>query len=312
MALVTAKIEVPSSAADATEEALLERGVAGWSLLEDAIAGRAWIVGIFADVPEGRRRWLELRPRLPAAPLGKPEWRRLPARQWRHSYRAHFRAWKCGRLHWVPAWQRGKFRLPRGQAVLWLDPGLAFGTGNHETTRLCCERLVAWAEKRSSKGGLRHPRPGRVVDAGCGSGILALSAARLGLRDVVGFDSDPVAVRISRRNAACNGLAGRVFFFESELAAGLAGSPADLVLANIQADVLMRHAPALTGAVASGGTLVMSGILVSERPVVCAAFAALVPDWIRRSRRLGEWCDLVFTRAPAPVKSAVENRRNRK
>ena len=300
MSLVTVKIEIPASASDAAEEALLEHGVAGWSLLEDAIAGRAWIVGIFGDAPEGRRQWRELQPRLPAAPLRKSGWRRLPASRWRDSYRTHFRAWKCGRLHWVPAWQRRKFQLPRGHAVLWLDPGLAFGTGNHETTRLCCQRLVALAGKQSSPGGPRRAAPGRVIDAGCGSGILALSAVKLGFRDVLGFDSDPVAVRISRSNAAVNRLSGRVGFFEAGLEAGLSGREADLVLANIQADVLIGNAAALISAVAPDGALVLSGILAFERAQVRAVFAALAPGWRIGSKKMGEWCDLVLTRGPGP------------
>src|SRR5690606_20866337 len=104
-------------------------------------------------------------------PLGSPAYRMLGDADWRDSYKEHFKAWQFGRLHWVPVWQRESFTLPEGDAVLWLDPGLAFGTGNHETTRLCVERLVTLTEERGPVG--------RVVDAGCGSGILALSAALL-------------------------------------------------------------------------------------------------------------------------------------
>ena len=127
--------------------------------------------------------------------------------------------WRFGRLHWVPIWEREAFRLPPGDAVLWLDPGLAFGTGNHETTRLCVERLVALAERREKAGEAKAGA--RVIDAGCGSGILALSAALLGFRDVRGFDNDPEAVRVSGENAALNGLADRVEFFVGDLVGGL-------------------------------------------------------------------------------------------
>src|SRR5262249_19203508 len=155
-----------------------------------------------------RTQWSELMSQLTAAgvaTLGAPVERTLADADWRESYKAHFKPWQFGRLHWVPVWERETFKLPPGGAVLWLDPGLAFGTGNHETTRLCVERLVALAEERGTAG--------RVIDAGCGSGILALSAALLGYRDVVGFDNDPEAVRVSEENAALNGLAGRVGFF---------------------------------------------------------------------------------------------------
>lgn len=293
MALHEIKTEVPASAADAIDQVLLELGVEGWSLLEDAIAKRAWIVGIFSNEAEVRARWAELVPLLPVALLTEPALRAVADADWRDSYKAHFHAWQFGRLHWVPEWERGKFSLPPGDAVLWLDPGLAFGTGNHETTRLCVERLVALAA--SDRGQTTSDRR-RVIDAGCGSGILALSAALLGFRDITGFDNDPEAVRVSEENAAFNGLAGRVKFFAGDLVSGLSGQRADVVLANIQADVLMRFARELLAAVAPGGALVLSGILAIERDQVRNAFADLVPGWTVGSRMMGEWSDVLLVR----------------
>ena len=288
MTLTEIRVEIPAGSADAADEALLETEEAGWSLLEDAIAGRAWIVGIFSGEGEARSRWTALQPRLPVTPLSAPVIRAVAEADWRDSYKAHFQAWHFGRLHWVPVWERATFRLPAGDAVLWLDPGVAFGTGNHETTRLCCERLVA----RVAAGG----PPSRVVDAGCGSGILALSAALLGCREVVAFDNDPEAVRVSRENAALNGLVGRVQFSVGDLAGGLGDRSADLVLANIQADVLVGHARELIAAVAPGGELILSGILAAEGSAVRAAFTAAAPGWTTDSRVLGEWCDLALGR----------------
>jgi ribosomal protein L11 methyltransferase len=291
MALFEIKAEIPADAADLADHVLLELGIEGWSLLEDSIAKRAWIVGIFANEADARTRWKELIPPLAAAgvmPHAAPEWRSLGDADWRDSYKAHFKAWQFGRLHWVPIWERGKFQLPDGHAALWLDPGLAFGTGNHETTRLCIERLVAFASKTGARG--------TVVDAGCGSGILALSAALLGFRAVVAFDNDPEAVRVAEENAVANGLIGRVHFFTGDLVSGLAGRQADMVLANIQADVLMRFAPQLLGAVAPGGALVLSGILANELEKVREVFADAARDWEVDSHVMGEWSDLVLVR----------------
>lgn len=287
--LAEIKIEIPPSEVGPVEDILLEQGDGAWSVLEDAIARRAWIVGIFPAEAGARAAWAGLAPLLPGGLAPNPEVRRLAGRDWADSYKAHFKAWQFGRLHWVPVWERGTFALPPGHAVLWLDPGLAFGTGNHETTRLCCERLAALAEA--------GPAGRRVVDAGCGSGILALSAALLGFGRIEGFDLDPEAVRVSRENAELNGLEGRVRFFEADLAAGLRDGPADLVLANIQADILIRNADALAATVAPGGSLVLSGILASEIGSVRAAFAAAAPGWSSDSRTLGEWCDLSLTRS---------------
>ena len=294
MALFEIKTEIPFVTAETADTTLLEHGLGNWSVLEDVIVKRAWLVGIFADEREAAKAWDGLTPLLAAAgvePVGEVVRRSMGDADWRDSYKAHFHAWRFGRLHWVPVWERETFALPAGEAVLWLDPGLAFGTGNHETTRLCVERLVGLAET-----GDRKPDGLRVVDAGCGSGILALSAALLGFRDVTGFDNDPEAVRVSEENAALNGLAGSVRFFVGDLVTGFVGGPADVLLANILANILIQYARELTAAVAPGGTLLLSGILAVEVGQVQAAFAAVAADWPQDSRTMGEWSDVVLRR----------------
>jgi ribosomal protein L11 methyltransferase len=297
MNLVEIKAEIAPSSVEAADNVLLETGVEGWSIYEEIVMPRAWLLGVFVGAAEAQARWAELGPRLTAAAVvtyGAPVVRSLSDQDWKESYKAHFKAWRFGRLHWVPEWERSTHQVSPGEVVLWLDPGLAFGTGNHETTRLCCERLVAFAEKREAEGG--RGREIRVIDAGCGSGILTLSAALLGFCDIVGFDNDPEAVRVSEQNAALNQLTGRVRFLAGDLVTGLAGQQAGLVLANIQADVLQRFAPNLVGAVAPGGTLVLSGILATECDTVRATFAATAPGWSLESRVLGEWSDVQMVR----------------
>jgi ribosomal protein L11 methyltransferase len=287
MPLFELRTEIPAYAVEAADLTLLEAGRGNWSVLEDVIVKGAWIVGICADAREAQAQWRELAPLLMAAgaaPVNEPVGRVLADVDWRDSYKAHFHAWCFGRLHWVPVWERGKYVLPAGEAALWLDPGLAFGTGNHETTRLCVERLVNLAETRGVSG--------RVIDAGCGSGILALSAALLGFREIVGFDNDLEAVRVSEENAVLNGLTGRVQFSVGDIATSLAGRRADVVLANIQEDVLGRFARELLGAVAPGGALVLSGILAVENEKVRAAFSAVAPGWQVDSRVMGDWSDV--------------------
>jgi ribosomal protein L11 methyltransferase len=214
--------------------------------------------------------------------------RSLPEQEWRDSYKAHFHAWQFGRLHWVPVWERASYKVPVGDAVLWLDPGQAFGTGNHETTRLCIERLVEHAAGENSKG--------RVIDAGCGSGILALSAAKLGYANVTGFDNDPEAIRVSVENACLNGLEAKVRFHVGDLITGLVDVQADVVTANILANVLMQFAGDLTRSVAPGGWLILSGILKSECEQVRSTFRALLPDWRQDARTLGDWSDVLLVR----------------
>ena len=300
MDLVEIKIEIPPAAVEGADLAMLELGVEGWSILEDVIAKRAWIVGVFSTRSEAEARWVELSPMLAGENPGGPEIRELAEAEWRDSYKAHFKAWKFGRLHWVPVWEKDTYVVPKGDEVLWLDPGLAFGTGNHETTRLCVERMVEYEREMISSG--RDVAGMAVIDAGCGSGILALSAAKLGFRNIEGFDNDPEAVRVSDENAELNELQGCVTFFVGDLVSGLRGRSAELVLANILADVLIRFAHELGAAVAPGGRLILSGILAAENELVRKAFREAAPGWPMDFRILGEWSDVVLTRPLAPGK----------
>ena len=162
------------------------------------------------------------------------------------------------RLWIVPSWHDA----PDPEAmVLVLDPGMAFGTGSHPTTRLCLE----WLE-RSVTPGLS------VLDYGCGSGILAIASARLGAAEVVGVDIDEQAVIASRSNAERNGVSARFQDSERELSGQF-----DLVIANILANPLKVLAPAICGHVRRGGRLALSGILSEQTGDLIAAYAPYLP-----------------------------------
>ena len=159
-----------------------------------------------------------------------------------------------GRLWIVPSWHTA----PDPQAlVLVLDPGMAFGTGSHPTTRLCLE----WLERTVMPGG-------SVLDYGCGSGILGIAAARLGATEVLGVDIDPQAVVTARNNAARNAVHAR---FEDS-AAKIHGQ-FDLVVANILSNPLKALAPAISSHVRPGGWLALSGILSAQAGELIAAYA---------------------------------------
>lgn len=162
------------------------------------------------------------------------------------------------RLWIVPSWHDA----PDPEAmVLVLDPGMAFGTGSHPTTRLCLE----WLE-RSVTPGLS------VLDYGCGSGILAIASARLGAAEVVGVDIDEQAVIASRSNAERNGVSVRFQDSGREL-----NGQFDLVVANILANPLKVLAPAICGHVRRGGRLALSGILSEQTGDLIAAYAPYLP-----------------------------------
>ncbi len=290
MAVFELKAEVVLGAVPAIEDLLAEREEQHLMVLEDKPSARAWLTGYFDTKDQAHAAWQEFRALLDTSWLmAEPTVNELADKNWKESYKEHFKAWKFGRLHWVPVWERDVFQLPQGEEVLWLDPGMAFGTGNHETTRLVVERLVSLCGEHGPKG--------RVIDAGCGSGILALSAAKLGYQNIAAFDNDPLAVDVSKENAELNGLTGRIEFYVGDLVTGLAGRQADVLLANIQADVLMKFARELLGALSPAGVLILSGILASEQAQVRALFESMPGDWSTDSRVLGEWSDLVVVRA---------------
>jgi ribosomal protein L11 methyltransferase len=174
-----------------------------------------------------------------------------------------------GRLWIVPSWHEAP---DMGAINLVLDPGMAFGTGSHPTTRLCLE----WLE-REVRGGER------VLDYGCGSGILAIAAARLGAASVAGVDIDPQAVEAARANAERNGVTAA--FFDS--AAPVAGEY-DLVVANILSNPLRVLAPAICAHVRRGGRLALSGILREQTDEIVGIYARWLPlrvadvreDWV--------------------------------
>jgi ribosomal protein L11 methyltransferase len=274
-----------------------------WALEVDAMGAIFQLAGFFDDAGTARTAWAEVRAAFPALPE-HPRETALDDRDWKEAYKAYLRPWSAGDLHWVPVWLKDEYALPAGHTRLLFDAGLAFGTGDHPTTRLMARRLLDF---RAARGPEKFSAA-RVVDAGCGSGILALSAALLGGKNIWAFDRDPEAITVSRENLAANGLAeDAVEFLNAGIEAALRGRQADLLLANIQADVLALHADDLAGAMAPGGTLAMSGVLATEVQNVRAAFAPVLAKlWQRKvadepvalgdSRVMGEWCDLVFVR----------------
>ena len=147
-----------------------------------------------------------------------------------------------------------------GRTVVRLEPGLAFGSGSHPTTRLCLERLAA-----------APPAGMDVIDYGCGSGILAVVAAALGARRVVALDIDPQALRATTENARINGVSDRVSVVAADAATHAAVEPASLVVANILAGPLVELAPMLAALTAPGGDLTLSGILEAQADEVAGA-----------------------------------------
>ena len=193
---------------------------------------------------------------------------RLREYDWAHSWQKYYRPLAIGKtIYIVPEWERDTAQIPEGCTSILMNPGLTFGTGAHASTQLCLEGIEEFVV------------PGRnVLDLGCGSGILAIAALRLGASHATGVDIDPKAVDVSYENAELNGigrdrcrfLAGNVIADKS-LVAELKELKAPLVLANIVADVIIPLAPVVPELLAEGGTFVCSGIIDKRGDEVAAA-----------------------------------------
>ena len=201
---------------------------------------------------------------------------------WTDAWRQHYAPQRIGRLLIVPSWVDA--RAAADAVVVRMDPGMAFGTGLHPTTRGCLTLLQEL-----------EPMPERLLDVGCGSGILSLAGLQLGARSAVGLDTDPLAVEATRANAALNGLESRIEVRHGRLPE-VAGEPYPLVLANLVAALLIDLAPRLAAHTATGGTLIGSGIVSARGDEVRAALDAAGFS-VDREIDDGEWRSLRLRRA---------------
>lgn len=197
-----------------------------------------------------------------------PQYTRVSEEDWANAWKAYFKPTRVGeRLVIIPSWE--SYELKEGDLPLYLDPGMAFGTGTHPTTALCLQALEELV------------KPGcRVLDVGTGSGILAIAAKRLGAGEVVALDIDPVAVEVARENAARNGVPVDVRLATLDR---IEQDPADLIVANIIASVIIDILPDVAARLKPGGRFLASGIIGEKRQAVAHAMtdAWLLPTEVR-------------------------------
>lgn len=224
-------------------------------------------------------------------PLSRIAFETLADRAWEREWLKDFKPMRFGQRLWIcPGGQQPdaeQLRTSPSPVLIELDPGLAFGTGTHPTTALCLE----WLDTAEVAGT-------RVIDFGCGSGILAIAAAKLGAAEVVAIDIDPQALLATHDNAERNGVAPliRARLVDSEAESHEA--PADILLANILAGPLESLAAVFAGRVRTGGRLVMSGILRNQAEAVASTYAPwfdIAPVVVR-----DDWVRLDGVRRPTP------------
>jgi len=226
----------------------------------------------------------QLSARHPDASFGSPTLSAVNSEDWSSSWKVHFKPLRVGkRLLIVPTWEEVA-QLP-SDLVVRIDPGMAFGTGGHETTRLCLELLEQMMENSDVTAAPS------LLDLGTGSGILAMAASLLGAGRILALDIDPDAVDVARENLALNQLSDCVECGTAPLES--LAERFDIILANILAEELVRLAPYLTDRLNPGGALILSGILAEKESLVRQGFASQSLAY-GETACSGEWVAMLY------------------
>ncbi|HEY1403647.1 MAG TPA: 50S ribosomal protein L11 methyltransferase [Pyrinomonadaceae bacterium] len=275
-------VTIESAAREAVEYALMEAGASGTETAATEEAEVMRVAGYFDRVPEREALRASVFDALriyslPSASVRHIEVREVEVRDWLGEWKKSWRPVEVGtRFVVAPPW--GEVEDKPGRIVIRIEPGMAFGTGTHETTRLC---LVALE---------KHFTGGSFFDVGTGTGILAIAAAKLDRRArVEACDTDAEAIEIARENASLNGVAAQVNFRAGTIEE--TGASFDCVCANLTADVILPLLPALIGATC--GRLILSGILDTQAGGVSARLAELGITETETGRD-GEWVAIVI------------------
>jgi ribosomal protein L11 methyltransferase len=295
------RVTVPLDQAEVVAEVLRDMAPAGVSIEEPLVPlgpeegvrllpGRPAVVSCYLLVDDSLGARLDALDAGLAARGLRPEIesRRVAEAEWADAWKDHFHVERVGRRLVIrPSWR--DFQPSPDDVVIDLDPGMAFGTGQHETTRGCLvmlERLVA---------------PGmQVLDVGTGSGILAIAAVKLGAATVSAIDVEPQSVMVAGENAARNGVSGQIRVALGSLGASWpfaipSEDSSDLLVANIHARALVELAPEIDAAARPGAAIVLSGIIAEREPEVLEAFAAM--SWcVIDAIADGEWRTLAMRR----------------
>ncbi|KQY50347.1 50S ribosomal protein L11 methyltransferase [Lysobacter sp. Root494] len=263
------------------EQAIFEPGVG-----EQPLWGELVLTALFPDDTDGLILLAALEAFDDELDWTQARFRRVEDQDWERAWMDQYVPLRFGERTWIVPWNSD---LPAEAqtttaAIVRLDPGLAFGSGTHPTTALCLQ----WLDALAGDNALQHQR---VLDFGCGSGILAIAALKLGAAHAVGVDNDPQALIATHDNAERNEVAGRldVYLPNDEPVATY-----PIVVANILASALIALADTLIARVAPGGQLAMSGILAGQEDEVIARYAGEFENL--RADRLEDWMRVTGTR----------------
>jgi ribosomal protein L11 methyltransferase len=281
------QLSVRTSAAniDAASNFLIERGSPGVVVKRYGLDAFFPANGAAASLKKDVQRFFVALSRLSSrADKARLNWKVVEAENWNNSWKRFIKPRRVGKSFWVtPPWlEPPKFRRRR---VITIEPGMAFGTGTHATTRGCLEFLEVAADRL-------HDDKFTALDVGTGSGILAIALDKLGAREVWAIDNDPVALKVARENLIVNQAAEKVHLTGKNLSA--IRKTFSLVVANLTAETILELAEALERKVARKGFLILSGILQKRVSAVTRRFAARFRTVKRKRAR--EWAILLLQR----------------
>jgi len=275
-------VEVSRDLSEAVANFLVERGSPGTEWEERD--GNVRLIAYFSEPPplEAVRRFCaDIGAALGAAAI---QTREVADEDWSQSWKPHFRPQRIGdRLYVCPPWDSTP---PPGRVEIVIEPGMAFGTGQHASTRGCLT-LLEWA--------VASHQIGRALDLGTGSGVLAIALAKLGVREVWAVDTDPQALAIAEQNGARNGVKLSLQFASS---VDQIPEAFDFIVANLSAEVLTQRAMQLAGLLAASGMLICSGLLRGEEQRVRGAYEGCGLELRKRYEEDG-WVTLALQRSTA-------------
>lgn len=283
---------------DDMDDILSKKNEYGWDYIDDELKinmDREPVISVyFDDNEDGRKQIADIRKSLHALKeqeqkgvFGKDsnlgsfntEERHVDDEDWKYKWKDYFKPCRITeRITVKPTWEN--YDAGEGELVIEIDPGMAFGTGTHETTSLCMRLMEKYIGENAEEK--------KILDVGCGSGILSIGAALLGCREVLGTEIDDDAVRVAEENAASNNVSGIVRIVKGDLVEGIEFK-ADVIVANLMVDLVVRLCESAMQHLNSGGVFISSGILV-EKEKYAAEMIENAGFKILEIQEDGEWC----------------------
>ncbi len=290
--MLQATIELPNSRIRELDNYMDNFSSGNWTIIEFPEENASYMKGYFQSKSEVDENYQKLKNYLTWLPE-QPKIKKLKSADWQNEYKKHFKPWCINNMHWVPKWRKNDYFVPKNDKVIYLDPGMAFGMMDHPSTRLCVQILMDFYTLNR-----KNISEKTMIDVGCGSGILSLSATLLGFKKAYAFENDPIAVNICRKNRLINDIRGNLIIKSKELKNAISGEKADLILANVLSKIQINHAELLINAIKPQGILGLSGILKSELQEVKDTFSNI----IRKNRlqlklqvdEIGKWTSITI------------------